>query len=93
MDDDDAEVDEELSKKREKFRGLCLPDQEAQSVSSQYQGCKLLSDIGQCPTKFGKCPRKMFLIGHWSDHTKKIVTYIFFAVTKSDCKFTIMYIL
>jgi hypothetical protein len=23
-----------------------------------YQGCKLLSDIGQCPTKFGKCPSK-----------------------------------
>ena len=22
------------------------------------QGCKLLSDIGQCPTKFGKCPSK-----------------------------------
>jgi hypothetical protein len=22
------------------------------------QGCKLLSDIGQCPTKFGKCPCK-----------------------------------
>ncbi|CAB4022349.1 ATP-dependent RNA helicase DHX8, partial [Paramuricea clavata] len=30
VDDDDAEVDEELSKKREKFRGLCLPDEEAQ---------------------------------------------------------------
>jgi hypothetical protein len=26
---------------------------------AQYmQGCKLLSDIGQCPTKFGKCPSK-----------------------------------
>ena len=25
---------------------------------SIYQGCKLLSDIGQCPTKFGKCPSK-----------------------------------
>ena len=25
---------------------------------SIMQGCKLLSDIGQCPTKFGKCPSK-----------------------------------
>jgi hypothetical protein len=24
----------------------------------RLQGCKLLSDIGQCPTKFGKCPSK-----------------------------------
>jgi hypothetical protein len=32
---------------------------------------------------------KVILIGHWSAITKKIVTiYIFFAVTKSDCKFT-----
>ncbi len=35
MNDDDAELDEELSKKRQKFRGLCLPDEELQPVSSQ----------------------------------------------------------
>jgi hypothetical protein len=28
------------------------------STTDRTQGCKLLSDIGQCPTKFGKCPSK-----------------------------------
>jgi hypothetical protein len=42
------------------------------------QGCKLLSDIGQCPTKLGKCLSKSNFTSH----------YTFFAVTKSDCKFT-----
>ena len=34
---------------------------------------------------------KVILIGHWSHHKKKLshyTVYIFFAVTKSDCKFT-----
>ena len=32
---------------------------------------------------------KVILIGHWSDHTQKNCHIIhFFAVTKSDCKFT-----
>jgi hypothetical protein len=54
------------------------------NVPDFKQGCKLLSDIGQCPTKFGKCPSKSDF-----DHTKKICHIIhFFAVTKSDCKFT-----
>ena len=44
------------------------------------QGCKLLSDIGQCPTKFGKCPSKS------NFEQKKLSHYTFFAVTKSDCK-------
>ena len=30
---DDTEDDEELSKKRQKFHGLCLPDEEPKSVS------------------------------------------------------------
>jgi hypothetical protein len=30
---------------------------------------------------------KVILIGHWSDHKKKL-SHTFFAVTKSDCKFT-----
>jgi hypothetical protein len=29
-----------------------------QTSADLWQGCKLLSDIGQCPTKFGKCPSK-----------------------------------
>jgi hypothetical protein len=30
---------------------------------------------------------KVILIGHWSDHKKKLSQYNFFFVTKSDCKF------
>jgi hypothetical protein len=42
----------------------CLESQYERSVTqmqeylTSLQGCKLLSDIGQCPTKFGKCPSK-----------------------------------
>jgi hypothetical protein len=45
---------------------------------------KLLSDIGQCPTKFGKCPRKsVFDRTLVRSHKKKIVTlYIFFCCDK-----------
>jgi hypothetical protein len=35
VNNDDTEVDEELSKKRQKFHGLCLPDKEQQAVSSK----------------------------------------------------------
>jgi hypothetical protein len=43
-----------------------------------YQGCKLLSDIGQCPTKFGKCPSKSNFDRSLVRSQKKIVTlYIF----------------
>ena len=31
---------------------------------------------------------KVILIGHWSDHKKNCHIIHFFAVTKSDCKFT-----
>jgi hypothetical protein len=31
---------------------------------------------------------KVILIGHWSDHEKNCHIIHFFAVTKSDCKFT-----
>jgi hypothetical protein len=55
---------------------------------SSLQGCKLLSDIGQCPTKFGKCPSKSNFDRTLVRSHKKIVTLHFFAVTKSDCKFT-----
>ena len=41
------------------------------------QGCKLLSDIGQCPTKFGKCPSKSNFDRTLVRSQKKIVTYIF----------------
>jgi hypothetical protein len=52
------------------------------------QGCKLLSDIGQCPTKFGKCPSKTNF-DRTLVRSKNILShYTFFAVTKSDCKFT-----
>ena len=51
------------------------------------QGRKLLSD--NVRLNLANVRAKVILIGHWSDHTKKIVTLIhFFAVTKSDCKFT-----
>ena len=42
-----------------------------------HQGCKLLSDIGQCPTKFGKCPSKSNFDRTLVRSQKKIVTYIF----------------
>jgi hypothetical protein len=51
------------------------------------QGCKLLSDIGQCPTKFGKCPSKSNLDRTLVRSQKKIVTYIF-CCDKIRCKFT-----
>jgi hypothetical protein len=42
------------------------------------QGCKLLSDIGQCPTKFGKCPSKSNFDRTLVRSQKKFVTlYIF----------------
>jgi hypothetical protein len=52
------------------------------------QGCKLLSDIGQCPTKFDKCPSKSNFDRTLVRSQKKICHIHFFAVTKSDCKFT-----
>jgi hypothetical protein len=53
------------------------------------QGCKLLSDIGQCPTKFGKCPSKSNFDRTLVRSQKKSCHIIhFFAVTKYDCKFT-----
>ena len=57
------------------------------SVKYTYQGCKLLSDIGQCPTKFGKCPSKSNFDRTLVRSQKKL-SHTFFAVTKSDCKFT-----
>jgi hypothetical protein len=35
---------------------LLIVAEESEAVITQ--GCKLLSDIGQCPTKFGKCTSK-----------------------------------
>ena len=52
------------------------------------QGCKLLSDIGQCPTKFGKCPSKSNFDRTLVRSQKNCHIIHFFAVTKSDCKFT-----
>jgi hypothetical protein len=46
-------------------------------VSNWYKDCKLLSDIGQCPTKFGKCPSKSNFDRTLVGSQKKIVTYIF----------------
>jgi hypothetical protein len=44
----------------------------------KIQGCKLLSDIGQCPTKFGKCPSKSNFDRTLVRSQKKVVTlYIF----------------
>ena len=50
------------------------------------QGCKLLSDIGQCPTKFGKCPSKSNFDWTLVRSQKDCHIIHFFAVTKSDCK-------
>jgi hypothetical protein len=59
------------------------------AVCSHRQGCKLLSDIGQCPTKFDKCPSKSNFDRTLVRSQKKNCHIIhFFAVTKSDCKFT-----
>jgi hypothetical protein len=52
------------------------------------QGCKLLSDIGQCPTKFGKCPSKSNFDRTLVRSQKKLSHYTFFCCDKSDCKFT-----
>ena len=46
-------------------------------IDTQVQGCKLLSDIGQCPTKFGKCPSKSNFDRTLVRSQKKIVTYFF----------------
>ena len=42
------------------------------------QGCKLLSDIGQCPTKFGKCPSKSNFDRTFGQITKKFAPFSFF---------------
>jgi hypothetical protein len=47
------------------------------------QGCKLLSDIGQCPTKFDKCPSKNNF-DRTLVRSQKNSHMHFFAVTKSD---------
>ena len=39
----------------------------------RFQGCKLQSDIGQCPTKFGKCQDKTKF---WSDIMSVQIKYI-----------------
>jgi hypothetical protein len=64
-------------------------DLKGMMFSIHYQGCKLLSDIGQCPTKFGKCPSKSNFDWTLVRSQKKLSHYTFFAVTKSDCKFTL----
>ena len=56
------------------------------NIAFTRQGCKLLSDIGQCPTKFGKCPSKSNF--DRTNSQKKNCHIHFFAVAKSDCKFT-----
>jgi hypothetical protein len=47
------------------------------------QGCKLLSDIGQCPTKFGKCPSKSNFDRTLVRSQKKIVTHFFAVIANS----------
>jgi hypothetical protein len=64
------------------------------TVRFTCQGCKLLSDIGQCPTKFGKCPSKSNFdrtLVRMSDHKKNSHITHFFAVTKSDLHFAIKF--
>ena len=70
--------------------GCCrvLALEQTQYSMLNVQGCKLLSDIGQCPTKFGKCPSKSNFDQTLVRSQKKLSHYTFFAVTKSDCKFT-----
>jgi hypothetical protein len=46
--------------------------------SFDSQGCKLLSDIGQCPTKFGKCPSKSNFDRTLVRSQKKIACHIHF---------------
>jgi hypothetical protein len=79
-----------LSKTRAVWNSLKLPfEQYNVSFYGLPQGCKLLSDIGQSPTKFGTCPSKSNFDRTLVRSKKYIVTlYIFFAVTKSGCKFT-----
>ena len=50
---------------------------EVTMMKLKKQGCKLLSDIGQCPTKFGKCPSKSNFDRTLVQSKKYIVTYIF----------------
>jgi hypothetical protein len=60
------------------FLILCVDRWEKFALCPQTQGCKLLSDIGQCPTKFGKCPSKSNFDRTLVRSHKKIVTlYIF----------------
>jgi hypothetical protein len=44
------------------------------------QGCKLLSDIGQCRLNLANVRAKVILIGHWSDHKKKSHIIHFFSL-------------
>jgi hypothetical protein len=46
------------------------------------QGCKLQSDIGQCPTKFGKCPSKSNFDRTLVRSQNKIVTLYIFCCDK-----------
>ena len=55
---------------------------------TESQGCKLLSDIGQCPTKFGNCLSKSNFDRTLVRSQKNCHIIHFFAVTKSNCKFT-----
>ena len=66
--------------KRGGYSGHCinLPQKVSELATClPRQGCKLLSDIGQCPTKFGKCPSKSNFDRTLVRSQKKIVTYIF----------------
>jgi hypothetical protein len=47
------------------------------------QGCKLLSDIGQCPTKFGKCPSKSNFDRTLVRSKKYIVTLYIFSLRQN----------
>jgi hypothetical protein len=55
---------------------LCYTEKKCK-FSTLVQGCKLLSDIGQCPTKFGKCPSKSNFDRTLVRSQKKFVTYTF----------------
>jgi hypothetical protein len=60
------------------------------------QGYKLLSDIGKCPTKFGKCPSKSNFDRTLVRSRKKLSHYTFFCCDKirlqihSICTFSIL---
>jgi hypothetical protein len=47
------------------------------------QGCKLLSDIGQCRLNLANVRAKVILIGHWSDHKKKRHIIHFFSLRRN----------